>query len=101
MCYLVFSDVPKSEKARKELSLERGVVREEETITDRLSGLEIEGVSGVASSFHQCVKLSDSEPLTLQSGGDVVIGGFFPLHYVAPEPQHIYHSKPQLTPCSG
>ncbi|XP_039645091.1 extracellular calcium-sensing receptor [Perca fluviatilis] len=44
---------------------------------------------------------SDSEPLALQSEGDVVIGGLFPLHYVAPKPQHSYHSKPQLTPCSG
>lgn len=97
----MFSDVPKSAKLRKELSLERSVVKDEETITDRLSGLGIEGMSGVASSLPHCVKQADSEPLALQSGGDVVIGGFFPLHYVAPEPQHIYHSKPQLTPCSG
>ncbi|XP_029373610.1 olfactory receptor CU1 [Echeneis naucrates] len=33
--------------------------------------------------------------------GDIVIGGFFPLHYVAPEPQHSYSSKPYYTPCSG
>ncbi|KAI9538769.1 hypothetical protein NQZ68_012422 [Dissostichus eleginoides] len=46
----------------------------------------------------QCVKLADSEPLALQSGGDVVIGGLFPLHFVAPKPQNSYHSKPQLTP---
>ncbi|KAK1899399.1 Extracellular calcium-sensing receptor [Dissostichus eleginoides] len=45
-----------------------------------------------------CVKLADSEPLALQSGGDVVIGGMFPLHFVAPKPQNSYHSKPQLTP---
>ncbi|KAI4815259.1 hypothetical protein KUCAC02_005412 [Chaenocephalus aceratus] len=48
-----------------------------------------------------CVKLADSEPLALQSGGDVVIGGLFPLHIVAPKPQNSYHSKPQLTPCKG
>ncbi|KAK1899899.1 Vomeronasal type-2 receptor 1 [Dissostichus eleginoides] len=48
-----------------------------------------------------CVKLVDSEPLALQSGGDVVIGGLFPLHIVAPKPQNSYHSKPQLTPCKG
>ncbi|XP_034083733.1 extracellular calcium-sensing receptor [Gymnodraco acuticeps] len=63
----------------KELCLERGVLKEEET----------------------CVKLADSEPLALQSGGDVVIGGLFPLHFVAPKPQNSYHSKPQLTPCKG
>ncbi|KAF7651621.1 hypothetical protein LDENG_00108230 [Lucifuga dentata] len=53
------------------------------------------------SSSPQCVKLGDSEPLALQLDGDVVIGGLFPLHYVAPKPQHAYHSKPQQTPCSG
>ncbi|XP_036934359.1 extracellular calcium-sensing receptor-like [Acanthopagrus latus] len=47
------------------------------------------------------MKLADSVPLALQSRGDVAIGGLFPLHYVAPEPQHSYRSKPQLTPCSG
>uniref|UniRef100_A0A671U8K7 Olfactory receptor C family, u1 n=1 Tax=Sparus aurata TaxID=8175 RepID=A0A671U8K7_SPAAU len=67
----------------------------------RLSGLGIEGVSVVGSSLPKCVKLADSVPLALQSGGDVVIGGLFPLHYVAPKPQHSYRSKPQLTPCSG
>uniref|UniRef100_A0A3Q3GKD4 Extracellular calcium-sensing receptor-like n=1 Tax=Kryptolebias marmoratus TaxID=37003 RepID=A0A3Q3GKD4_KRYMA len=59
----------------------------------------IEG--GVDSNILQCVKLGDDEPLALQMEGDVVIGGFFPLHYVASEPQHIYQSKPQMTPCSG
>uniref|UniRef100_A0A3B3VCT2 Olfactory receptor C family, u1 n=1 Tax=Poecilia latipinna TaxID=48699 RepID=A0A3B3VCT2_9TELE len=40
-------------------------------------------------------------PLALQMDGDVVIGGFFPLHYLASELQHSYQSKPQVTPCSG
>ncbi|XP_028275901.1 olfactory receptor CU1 [Parambassis ranga] len=44
---------------------------------------------------------TDSEALALQSDGDVVIGGFFPLHYVASDPQNSYHSKPQITTCSG
>lgn len=100
LLFPVLSDVPKSAKQRKELSLERGVVKEKETTAKRLSSLDIEGLNGVASSLPQCVKLADSEPLALQSRGDVVIGGFFPLHYVAPKPQHSYHSKPQLTPCS-
>ncbi|XP_031156868.1 extracellular calcium-sensing receptor [Sander lucioperca] len=97
LLFPVFSDV----KKREALSLERGVVKEEDTLTERLSGLGIEGVSGVGSTLPQCVKLTDSEPLALQSEGDVVIGGLFPLHYVAPKPQHSYNSKPQLTPCSG
>uniref|UniRef100_A0A8C6KAI4 Olfactory receptor C family, u1 n=1 Tax=Nothobranchius furzeri TaxID=105023 RepID=A0A8C6KAI4_NOTFU len=43
----------------------------------------------------------NTEPLTLQLEGDVVIGGMFPLHYVAPEPEQSYHSKPQMAACSG
>uniref|UniRef100_A0A8D0AAX6 Olfactory receptor C family, u1 n=1 Tax=Sander lucioperca TaxID=283035 RepID=A0A8D0AAX6_SANLU len=81
LLFPVFSDV----KKREALSLERGVVKEEDTLTERLSGLGIEGVSGVGSTLPQCVKLTDSEPLALQSEGDVVIGGLFPLHYVAPK----------------
>ncbi len=96
----MFSDVPKSGNEREELSFERGVVKEKETVRQRLSSLGTERVSGVASSLPQCMKLADSEPLALQSGGDVVIGGFFPLHYVAPMPQHSYDSKPQFIPCS-
>uniref|UniRef100_A0A7N6BX99 G-protein coupled receptors family 3 profile domain-containing protein n=1 Tax=Anabas testudineus TaxID=64144 RepID=A0A7N6BX99_ANATE len=53
------------------------------------------------SSSPQCVKLEDGDSLTLQSEGDVVIGGLFPLHYLALRPQHSYSSKPQYTPCSG
>ncbi|XP_071352747.1 olfactory receptor CU1 [Trachinotus anak] len=97
----VFSDVPKRAKENKELSLEGGMVKEEETVTERLNGLGIQGVSVFDSSLPQCVKLVDSESLALQKKGDIVIGGFFPLHYVAPKPQHSYSSKPQLTPCSG
>ena len=85
----------------KELCLERGVLKEEETVTEKQRSLGIDQMRGVASILPQCVKLVDSEPLALQSGGDVVIGGLFPLHFVAPKPQNSYHSKPQLTPCKG
>lgn len=76
-------------------------MEEEKTMAERLTGMEIEGVSCVGSTLLDCVRLGDSEALALQSDGDVVIGGLFPLHYVAPEPQHNYNSKPLLTPCSG
>ncbi|XP_039987205.1 extracellular calcium-sensing receptor [Xiphias gladius] len=76
-------------------------MKQQENITERLNGLGIQGVSCFDSSLPQCVKLGDSESLALQSKGDIVIGGFFPLHYVAAKPQHSYSSKPQLTPCSG
>lgn len=97
----MFSDVRGTAKERQKLSVARGVVNEKETVTERRTGLKREGVSGVVSSLPQCVKLADNEPLALHSGGDVVIGGVFPLHYVASQPQHSYQSKPQLTPCSG
>uniref|UniRef100_A0A8C2WRJ4 Olfactory receptor C family, u1 n=1 Tax=Cyclopterus lumpus TaxID=8103 RepID=A0A8C2WRJ4_CYCLU len=54
-------------KEREEPNLERSVVRNEE------------GVIEVGSSLPHCVKLAAGEPLALQSGGDVVIGGLFPL----------------------
>lgn len=48
-----------------------------------------------------CVSLVDSELPVLQSEGDVVIGGLFPLHYLALEPEHSYRTKPQHTQCNG
>ena len=48
-----------------------------------------------------CVSLGDSELPELQSEGDVVIGGLFPLHYLALEPEHSYRTKPQHTQCNG
>uniref|UniRef100_A0A4W5MTY3 Olfactory receptor C family, u1 n=1 Tax=Hucho hucho TaxID=62062 RepID=A0A4W5MTY3_9TELE len=48
-----------------------------------------------------CVTLGDSELPVLQSEGDVVIGGLFPLHYLALEPEHSYRTKPQHTQCNG
>lgn len=100
LLFPVMSDVLKSAKERKELSSENGVAKEEDAFTVRRNGFGVEGVRGFGFSLPQCVKIADSEPLALQSGGDVVIGGLFPLHYVAPMPQHSYQSKPQLTPCS-
>ena len=97
----VFSDVLKSEKEWTEQHSDRDVVKDEETLTDRLTGLGMERVNGVVSRLPECLKLADSKPLALHSRGDVVIGGLFPLHYVAPKPQHSYRSKPELAPCSG
>lgn len=89
---LVFSDVPKSVNEEKKPHLQRSNM----STSERLGVLGDEG-----SGSPQCVRLSESEPLALQSAGDVIIGGFFPLHFVASEPQQGYQSQPQLTPCSG
>lgn len=86
LVFRVLSDV----KAREEPVLERSVLGDRE-----------EGVSGVGSSLSPCLKLSNGEPLALQSGGDVVIGGLFPLHYMASRPEQSYLSEPQFTPCRG
>lgn len=91
LLFTVFSDVSQSGKGMN--SLAEGALKEQETESKKLNGLD--------SSFPQCVTLVDSDSLALQSDGDVVIGGVFPLHYVAPEPQHSYSTKPQLIPCSG
>lgn len=73
-------------------NLEGGV-----NITKQLSGL---GMGCSDGSLPQCLKLEDTESLALESEGDVVIGGFFPLHYLASMPQNNYSNKPQLTTCS-
>ncbi|KAM3616857.1 uncharacterized protein V6R79_024911 [Siganus canaliculatus] len=84
-----------------ELFFEKNAGREENNVEERLTGVEIEGVSPAGSSSPQCVKQADSELPALRLRGDVVIGGLFPLHYVAPQPQLNYQSKPQLEHCSG
>lgn len=101
----MLSDVPQTMGERTEQRVEGDMMEEE---MERLSGLGIDRVSSFGSrltapgsSLFQCVSLGDSEPLVLQAEGDVVIGGLFPLHYLAHKPQHRYRSKPQHTPCSG
>lgn len=89
--FIVCADVPQTVGERKLLSVEGDAVTQ--------PGLRIREVRNVSSNLPQCVKLGGSELLALHSDGDVVIGGFFPLH-VASNPQYSYNSKPQTTPCS-
>lgn len=94
---IVFFDV----NSTKSLSVEGSVVEKEgAAMTEPMLGLKIRGTRSVDSSLSQCVKLGGSELPALHSDGDVVIGGFFPLHYVVTEPQNSYNSKPQITSCS-
>lgn len=100
--FFVFSDVAYIVNENEKVSLEGGMVKDQDTITQRLNGLEIQEESRRNnSSILQCVKLEYSESLVLESEGDIVIGGLFPLHYLALRPHHSYSSKPQYTPCSG
>uniref|UniRef100_A0A6Q2YIX8 G-protein coupled receptors family 3 profile domain-containing protein n=1 Tax=Esox lucius TaxID=8010 RepID=A0A6Q2YIX8_ESOLU len=48
-----------------------------------------------------CVSLDDSQLSVMQSEGDVVIGGLFPLHYLATDPQNTYKTQPSNTQCHG
>uniref|UniRef100_A0A3P9HNY9 Olfactory receptor C family, u1 n=1 Tax=Oryzias latipes TaxID=8090 RepID=A0A3P9HNY9_ORYLA len=47
----------------------------------------------VDSDASQCVTLGDSHPVVLQSEGDVIIGGLFPLHYEASETISLMHCR--------
>lgn len=65
------------------------------------SGLEADGGNDAFASLPQCVKATDAEHPALHAGGDVVIGGIFPLHYSASVPPQTYTNKPELLTCSG
>lgn len=79
-------------------SLCRGVADANKGVSEEVRDAR---ASGIVSVSPRCEKLAIAEPLALHSGGDVVIGGLFPLHYVAPQPLHSYRNKPQPAPCSG
>uniref|UniRef100_A0A672Z401 Olfactory receptor C family, u1 n=1 Tax=Sphaeramia orbicularis TaxID=375764 RepID=A0A672Z401_9TELE len=87
---MLLSDNTHSEEKRNRLKLG---MDGEKTKAGKLEGLESKG--GHAFSVLPCVKLVDSEPLALQSEGQVVIGGLFPLHYVASEP-HFFFCFPRF-----
>lgn len=99
LLFPVVSNVQGNSVEGETLGLERGVVDINDNANERLSGSE--EVNSAVSVLPQCVKRSETEPLALHAEGDVVIGGLFPLHYVASRPFHSYQSKPQLAPCSG
>ncbi|XP_051580753.1 extracellular calcium-sensing receptor-like [Myxocyprinus asiaticus] len=50
---------------------------------------------------NSCWRLGDFNSPALEQDGDIVIGGLFPLHYIAPEPDHTYSELPQHQECSG
>lgn len=87
---ILFSEVPGD--------LCPGVADSNQSANEDLRGAR---VGETVSTSPHCEKLLRAEPLALHSGGDVVIGGLFPLHYVVPQLLHSYQNKPQPTPCSG
>lgn len=65
------------------------------------SGLEADGGNDAFDGLPRCEKTTETESPALNSGGDVVIGGIFPLHYSAFVPQQTYSNKPEPITCSG
>lgn len=65
------------------------------------SGLEADGGNDAFTGLPRCVKAADTERPALHSGGDVVIGGIFPLHYSASVSPQTFANKPELITCSG
>lgn len=50
---------------------------------------------------NKCWRLRDFNSPVLEQEGDIIIGGLFPLHYIAPEPEFTYSEQPQYQECSG
>ncbi|XP_056466724.1 extracellular calcium-sensing receptor [Gadus chalcogrammus] len=85
-----------------ELSFGTRALEEVEHTVGPLSDQRTEGVRDVGVSLlSECVILGNSELLALRSEGDVIIGGLFPVHYLVPNSQNTYNSKPQNLPCNG
>lgn len=53
------------------------------------------------SSDSICWRLGEFDPQVLEVDGDVILGGLFPLHYLAPEPDHTFLDRAQDKKCSG
>ncbi|XP_058243159.1 extracellular calcium-sensing receptor-like [Hemibagrus wyckioides] len=45
--------------------------------------------------------MGEFNPHVLEMDGDVILGGLFPLHYVAPEPDYVFTDRPQVKSCSS
>ncbi|CAL8373975.1 unnamed protein product [Gadus morhua 'NCC'] len=85
-----------------ELSFGTRALEEVEHMMGPQSDLRTEGVRDVGVSLlSECVILGNSQLLALRSEGDVIIGGLFPVHYLVPNSQNTYNSKPQNLPCNG
>ncbi|XP_042611582.1 extracellular calcium-sensing receptor-like [Cyprinus carpio] len=50
---------------------------------------------------NRCWTLGDFNSPVLEQDGDIVIGGLFPMHYIALETDHNYSERPQHQECSG
>lgn len=99
--FIALSGFSHSVEKRNILSTEERAEKRDGGLIEKMNDLQVEEPSAFESASTQCVRVGDNEQLALQMDGDVLIGGFFPLHYLASELQHSYQSKPQVPPCSG
>ncbi|XP_059363107.1 extracellular calcium-sensing receptor [Carassius carassius] len=49
---------------------------------------------------NKCWTLGDFNSPVLEKDGDIVIGGLFPIHYIAPETDHNFSERPQHQECN-
>ncbi|MCI4378953.1 hypothetical protein PGIGA_G00222220 [Pangasianodon gigas] len=54
-----------------------------------------------SESSSGCWRMGEFDPNVLEMDGDVILGGLFPLHYIAPKPDHVFTERPQVQRCSG
>lgn len=48
-----------------------------------------------------CWIMGEFDSHVLEMDGDVILGGLFPLHYVASKPDQVFTDQPQVQRCSG
>ncbi|XP_060733779.1 extracellular calcium-sensing receptor-like [Tachysurus vachellii] len=54
-----------------------------------------------SESSSGCQRIGEFDSHVLEMDGDVILGGLFPLHYIAPEPDYVLTDRPQVQRCSG
>lgn len=54
-----------------------------------------------SESSSSCQKIGTFGSHVLEMDGDVILGGLFPLHYIAPKPDLGFTDQPQVQRCSG
>ncbi|TSK38412.1 Extracellular calcium-sensing receptor [Bagarius yarrelli] len=54
-----------------------------------------------SESSSECQRIGEFDSHALELDGDVILGGLFPMHYQAPEPDHVFTDRPQFQRCSG
>lgn len=54
-----------------------------------------------SESSSGCQRMGKFDPHILEMDGNIVLGGLFPLHYIAPKPDDVFTDQPKVQTCSG